>query len=107
MGIFLKIIVAFVVGLGGLTAAQKFWMSSITARLRTEMANAPSLQSQIKPLPKFDTGKLTLTFPTVDPALIKEGQRLGVLSAARQAEMQVRNAQRSVPVPGSIPGIRR
>jgi hypothetical protein len=107
MGMILKTIVAFALGLGALTAAQHLWMSSITARLHTEMAGLPSLQSQIKPLPKFDTDKLRLTLPTVDPAFIKEGERLGVLTAARQTEMQIRNAQRYVPVPGSIPGMRR
>jgi len=106
MGLILKTVVAFVLGLATLAAAQQLWLSSFTARLRAEMARAPSLQSQITPLPTFDTERLRLPFPTVDPALIREGQRLGVLSAARQVELHIRNVQRSVPVPGSIPGMR-
>src|SRR5262249_4218754 len=107
MDLILKTVVAFVVGIGSLAAAQQFWLSSFATRLQTQMANGPSLQSQIRPLPKFDTGRLRLTIPTVDPALIREGQRLAVLSAARQVEMHIRNVQRSVPMPGSFPGMRR
>ena len=110
MGMILKTILAFCVGVGALTAFQHFWMTSITAQLRAEMAR-PSLtfpQSQFKPaFTNIDAEQLRRAMAPMAPIDTKRFEALGVQSAQRQIDMQVRNAQSYVPVPGSIPGVRR
>jgi hypothetical protein len=74
------------------------------ARLRT------SVKHRRQPCPlvtSFDADALKNILPKYGLIDTTEGQRLGVESAARRIDMQVRNAQSYVPVPRSIPGVPR
>ena len=96
MGLILKAIVAFCIGAGALTAVQHVWVASITAQVR---AAKPVLPQMTAFKPTMDPGTLKITLPTIDPAAVKRGEALGVMSAARRMDLQVRAAQNAVPLP--------
>jgi hypothetical protein len=96
MDLILKAIVAFGIGAGALTAVQHFWLSSMTAQIR---AAKPALPQVTAFKPTMDPGTLKLTLPTIDPVAMKRGEALGVMSAQRHIDMQVRAAQNAVPLP--------
>jgi hypothetical protein len=110
MSMILKTIVALCLGVGALTAAQHLWMSSIMGQVRSQMASGSSVlpQSQFKPaFTNVDADKLrTAILPTVAPIDTKRFEALGVQSAQRRIDMQIRNAQSYVPVTGRTPGLR-
>jgi hypothetical protein len=65
-------------------------------------------QTQLKPAFNVDGDKLRQgIMPTMAPIDTSIGQRLGVESAARRVDIQVRNAQSAVPMPRYIPGMPR
>jgi hypothetical protein len=108
MGMFLKTIVAFCIGAGMLIGAQHLWMSSITQQIRIVTARQAFPQTQLKPAFNVDGDKLRQAItPTMVPIDTSIGQRLGVESAARRVDIQVRNAQSAVPMPRYIPGMPR
>ena len=110
MGMIFKTIVAFCLGIGALTAAQSVWMSAITAQLRSEMAHPSALlpQGQITPTVSVDGDKLRQALrSTMGPIDTSAYERLGVESAARRVDMQIRGAQSAVPVQRSYPGVPR
>jgi hypothetical protein len=109
MGLFIKTIVAFLIGAGTLMLAQHLWASSIMSQVRTQSAAMPVATTPYKSsFNSIDADKLRLTItPKIDPNVIKNGERLGVMSAQRRIDMQIRNAQSYVPAPRSIPGTRR
>jgi hypothetical protein len=108
MGMIVKTIVAFCIGLAALTAAQRLWMSSIMAQVRSETAR-PSVAFQSKPfVPTLDTRKLSESLmPAQAPIDTKRFEALGVEGAQRRIDMQIRNAQSAVPVQRSFPGMPR
>jgi hypothetical protein len=108
MGMFLKTIVAFCIGVGLLVGVQRLWMSSITAQVRAEM-NRPVLpQAQFKPAFNVDGDKLRRAItPTIGSIDTTAGQRAAIGSAARNVDIQIRNAQSAVPVPQRFPGMPR
>ena len=96
MGLILKVVVAFCIGAGALTAVQHFWASSMLAQVR---AAKPALPQVTAFKPTMDPGTLKSMLPTIDPAAMKRGEALGVMSAQRRIDMQVRAAQNAVPLP--------
>ena len=96
MGLILKAIVAFGIGAGSLFAVQHLWLSSVMTQVR---ATKPALPQMTAFKPTIDPGTLKLTLPTIDPAAMKRGEALGVMSAQRRIDMQVRAAQNAVPLP--------
>ena len=110
MGMILKTIVAFCIGVGALTAVQRLWMSSIMAQVRSETArpNAGLTYKTTPFVPTLDTRKLSESLmPAQAPIDTKRFEALGVESAARRIDMQIRNAQSAVPVQRSFPGMPR
>jgi hypothetical protein len=108
MGLIIKSIIAFCIGLGAITAAQHLWVSSMMQRVRTASATTPLPQTQFKPVMAVDPDKMrNAIMPPVPQIDTKRYQALGVLSAQRQIDIQVRNAQSAVPRMPSIPGVRR
>jgi len=105
MGMFIKTIIAFCIGVGTLTAVQHLWMSSIMAQIRAG-SSAALPQTQFKPVVALDPDKLRKAImPTMAPFDTKPYERLGVESAQRRIDMQIRNAQSAVPVQRSFPGV--
>jgi hypothetical protein len=51
MGIVLKVILAFGIGIGAMAGLQYLWLSSVKQQLRTQHATLP--KTEMKPLPKF------------------------------------------------------
>jgi hypothetical protein len=107
MGLFFKTIVAFLIGVGAMVGVQHLWVSSMMAQVRSQSAALPT--TQFKPaFSSIDADKLRKgIMPTMAPIDTKAFERLGVESAQRRIDMQIRNAQSYVPAPRSIPGMRR
>ena len=109
MGMMVKTIVAFLLGAGALVAAQHYWMASVMGQVRSQMASGSYTlpQGQFRPaFTNIDADKLRMS---INPPLTidtKHFEALGVQSAQRQIDMQVRKAQSYVPVPQRIPGLR-
>jgi len=109
MGMMVRTIVAFLLGAGALVAAQHYWMASVVGQVRSQMASGSYTlpQSQFRPaFTTIDADKLRMS---INPPLTIDTKRfeaLGVQSAQRRIDMQIRNAQSYVPVPQRIPGLR-
>ncbi len=107
MGMFIKTIVAFCIGLGALAGAQHLWVSSMMTQIRAG-SSATLPQTQFKPVVAVDPDKLRKAImPTTAPIDTKPYERLGVESAQRRIDMQIRGAQSAVPVQRSFPGVPR
>src|SRR5262245_60533268 len=107
MGLIVKTIIAFCIGLGAITAAQHLWVSAMMQRVHTAGAKTPLPQTQFKPAITIDPDKMRKAIMPAPPIDTKRYEALGVMSAQRQIDIQVRNAQSAVPRIPSIPGMRR
>ncbi len=109
MGMILKVIVAFGIGLGALTAAQYFWVSAVTSQIRAEATRMPAPKVQGKLTFSEDGAKLREAMRKMygGPIDTSTGQRLAVESAARRIDLQNRAALNAVPLPPRIPGVPR
>jgi hypothetical protein len=109
MGMVLKMIVAFCIGVGLLAGAQRLWMSSMVARIHAETSR-PSWslpQAQFRP-PYVDADKLRRAImPGMGPIDTTAAQRAAIQGAARRVDIQIRNVQSAVPVPRHFPGMPR
>jgi hypothetical protein len=105
MGIVLKVILAFGIGIGAMAGLQHFWLSSIKQKLHTQQAALP--QAQVKPLPKFDAIDMkkfqAAMYPKIDPNIGKNAWR----GTINQQINQSINAGRLVPQPRHFPGMPR
>ena len=92
-----QMVFAFAVGVGALAGIQHAYVSWVADYLRSDAARVSALP-EMKPAYSFDQSKVVVlpTFPKIDT---RAGERLGVLSAQRQIDMQVRAAQNAVPLP--------
>jgi hypothetical protein len=107
MDMFVKTIIAFCIGLGALAGAQHLWVSSMMAQIRAG-SSAALPQTQVQPMVAIDPDKLRKAImPTMAPIDTKRYEALGVESAQRRIDMQIRNAQSAVPVQRSFPGVPR
>jgi hypothetical protein len=81
------------------------------SQVRSQSAALPIAPTPFKSsFNSIDVDKIRTTLvPRIDPNIIKEGERLGVISAQRRIDMQIRNAQSYVPIygRGGIPSYRR
>jgi len=105
MGLLVKTLVAFCIGIGAIYAAQTLWLSSVEKEI---LANrGPVLpQVQFKPVAQIDARKLTQSlYPKIDPNIGKDAWR-GTLN--RQVSESI-NAGRLVPLPPrtNVPGVPR
>src|SRR5438874_1911734 len=109
MGMAFKIVVAFCIGLGALYAAQRMWLSAVTAQIgdQPHSPSAPLITIDPETMRKaqevgrsFDTGP-------VHQAATEAAHRAAVAGAEAQIREMNRNAARwAVPVtPPSIPGM--
>src|SRR5262245_45251297 len=107
MGIFIKTVVAFCIGVGALAGAQHLWVSYMMVQVHAG-SNYALPQTQFKPVATIDSEKLRKAImPTVPPIDTKRYEALGVESAQRRTDMQIRNAQSAVPVQRNLPGVPR
>src|SRR4029453_2279724 len=107
MDMFFKTVVAFFIGLGALAGVQHFWVSSMMAQIRAG-SSATLPETQFKPVVAIDPDKLRKAIiPTMAPFDTKPYERLGVESAQRRIDMQIRNAQAAGPMQRSFPGVPR
>src|SRR5262249_50950632 len=108
MDMLLKTIAAFAIGAGALIGAQQLWLSSIMAQIRSSIASSVLPQTQFKPAFEVDPDKFRAAIMPKPPAFdTKPYEALGVRSAQRQIDIQIRNAQSAVPVPRTFSGMPR
>jgi hypothetical protein len=107
MGMVLKTIVAFCIGVGLLAGVRHFWMTSMMAQIRAETSRPVLPVAQFKPAyVDADALRRAIT-PTMGRIDTSAGQRAAIESAARRVDIQIRNAQSAVPAPRNFPGMRR
>jgi hypothetical protein len=93
-----KMVLAFAIGAGALAGIQHAYVGWVTDRLRSDAARVSALP-EMKPAFSFDKSKITVVLPKYPRIDTSAGERLGVMSAQRQIDMQVRAAQNAVPLP--------
>lgn len=97
-----KTICALCLGFVAIVAAQHFWASSITARVRAEIAR-PSVTlpvSTFQPGIRIDPEQLRRAInPGYGRIDTSTGQRLAIEGAARRVDIETRNALSRVPLP--------
>ena len=98
MTLLIKMFAAFCIGAAMLAGLQTFGILSLQRYLKSEQAKAgvPRVGPGIDFAAIKARGPIGPTFGPIDT---REGERLGVLSAARRADMQIRAAQNAVPLP--------
>ena len=94
----INVVAAFCLGAAVLAGLQTAGMLSLQRYLKSEQAKAgvPRVGPGIDFAAIKARGPIGPQFGPIDT---REGERLGVLSAARRAEMQIRAAQNAVPLP--------
>lgn len=97
-----KAVVGLCLGIALFSALQAIGVRSLQEYLQSGNANAGLPIGTNAPIAtSFDADALkNAILPKYGPIDITEGQRLGVEGAARRIDVQVRNAQSYVPVPG-------
>jgi hypothetical protein len=95
-----KAIVGLCLGIAMFSALQAVGVHALQDYLKSGSANAGLPITNTPLVTSFDADALKNILPKYGPIDTTEGQRLGVESAARRIDMQVRNAQSYVPVPG-------
>ena len=105
MGTAFKVVVAFCIGLGGLYAAQRVWLSYVLAEIASQPAVPMSQLVKHEPIKTIDP-KAFQKAMGIGPIDTREGQRLAVEGAARRIDLMNRAAQNAVPLPPRIPGVR-
>jgi hypothetical protein len=107
MNLLVKTFFAFCVGVGIMAGVQGLYLTSIKESIRSDsgkpQAGVPEFKS---PFPS-DGIKMSPLITTMKPLDTREFERLGVESAARRIDQQIRGAQNAVPLPPRpIPGTR-
>jgi hypothetical protein len=113
MGMIFNAIGAILIGFAAVVAAQNYWVASIMGQVPSQVASGATglPQGSFKPaFPTVDPMKLRQVIngpmSTLSPADLKRFEALGIESAQRRIDMQIRNAQSHVPVPqrfGALP----
>jgi hypothetical protein len=106
MGLAVKLLVAFCVGIGVMAGVQSLGLVSLKQYLQSDAARASAQLPQPKPLPTFDASKLDVLFykpPAVD---MKFAQRGAGAAANRQIDLAIRAGQ-NVPRPVTAPHVPR
>jgi len=97
MGLVVKTLLAFCIGVGLMMGAQTLWLSSVKRELQASPATIPTVQMQ--PVAKIDPAKFRATlYPKVDPNIGRDAWR-GTIN--RQVSQSI-NAGRLVPLPPRI-----
>jgi len=97
LGLIVKSVFAFGLGLAAMAGVQMYWMSSIKHQLATTQVEMPKVE--MKPIPQFDAKKFhEAMFPKIDPNIGKDAWR-GTID--RQISQSI-NAGRMVPQPPRI-----
>ena len=106
---FVKAVIGLSLGIALLSALQTAGLWSLQQYLTSDRTNVGLPAGMNTPVvTKFDTATFKGgILPNYGPIDTKEGQRLGVESAARRVDMQVRNAQSAAPAPRSFFGVPR
>jgi hypothetical protein len=102
---FVKVILAFGVGVGALAAAQSLWLSSIKQQVLSQTASAAKPMVTSPKLEYLDRRKFQDTlYPKIDVS--GYAQRGATSAANRQIDLAIR-AGNTVPRPPSFTGVRR
>jgi hypothetical protein len=101
MTLLIKMIAAFCVGAAMLAGLQTFGMLQLQRYLKSEQAKAgvPRVGPGIDWEAIKARGPIGPIAPTYGRIDTREGERLGVMSAARRVDLQNRAAQNAVPLP--------
>ena len=107
MGMAVKAMVAFCIGLGALYAAQRMWLGYVMSQIAAQPATPISQQVKYEPIKTVDPALMQKAMGIVGPIDTKRGEALAVESAARRIDLMNRAALAHVPLPPPrIPGIR-
>jgi hypothetical protein len=105
MGLIIKVVVAFCIGIGAMWGVQTWWLSSIKKQIAaTPPVTLPTVQ--MTPVAKIDVSKLHQSInPKIDPKIGQDAWR-GTIN--RQVSQSI-NAGRLVPLPPrtNFPGVPR
>ena len=101
----LKAIAAVCLGFALFSALQAVGVHALQEYIKSGTANAglPVMNTPVMNTPvvtSFDADALKNILPNYGPIDTTEGQRLAVEGAARRIDLQIRNAQSYMPVPG-------
>jgi len=104
-----RALVGLGLGLAALSALQTAGLWSLQQYLKSDRVNTGLPIGKNSPVvTNFDAAALKGgILPKYGPIDTREAQRLGVESAVRRIDMQIRNAQSAVPAPRSVPGVPR
>jgi len=100
MGVIVKLLLAFGAGWALLVGAQHLWTTAMVEQVAAA-ARQPAPLPQAPPVASIEINPEELRKALAPPQIdTREGERLGVESAARQIDMMRRNALSHVPVYG-------
>ena len=102
----IKVVAAFCVGAAMLAGLQTAGLLSLQRYLKSEQAKAgvPVVASGPAFNPNFTMAPILPKLGAIDT---KKYEAIGVHSAQRRVDMQIRAAQNAVPLPPRIPGVPR
>jgi hypothetical protein len=106
MGLFVKMIVAFCVGVGVMAGVQSIGLVSLKQYLQSDTARMSFRLPESKPIPTFDArdiGALLYKPPPIDTSFAQRG---ATAAANRQIDLAIRAGQ-NVPRPPSLPPVPR
>ena len=94
MGLVIKALVAFCIGMGAMAGLRTLWLSSIKQQLQSTRTTLPQLQ--VKGILQFDQAKFRdALYPKIDPNIGKDAWQ-GTIN--RQISQSI-NAGKMVPLP--------
>jgi hypothetical protein len=96
----LKAIAAVCLSLALFTALQSVGVIALQEYIKSGNANTGLPVMNTPVVTNFDADALKNMLPKYGPIDTTEGQRLAIEGTARRIDMQIRNAQSYVPVPG-------
>jgi hypothetical protein len=96
----LKAIAAVCLGFALFSALQAVGVRALQEYIKSGNANAGLPVMNRPVVTSFDADALKNILPKYGPIDTTEGQRLAVEGAARRIDLQIRNAQSYMPVPG-------
>ena len=95
-----KVIAGLCLGFALLAGLQTVGVWALQEHLKSGNPNAGLPISTVPVATKFDADTIKNMLPKYGPIDTREGERLAVEGAARRIDLQIRNAQSYVPVPG-------
>jgi hypothetical protein len=99
MGMFLKTVAAFAIGVAVMVGVQHMWVSSMMAQVQAQAGRWVLPTTQIGSSFKFDPDQLRIAvLPKPFKFDTSAGQRAAIESIARRVDIQTRNALNSVPI---------